>query len=173
MPRNLEIKLEISPDSDLKSKILKNGGQYTETLHQKDTYYVYSNGLLKLRVQNGTFQLIKYIRNEDFGNRWSDYSILEIKGNKIEDYLMEIFQIDIIVEKTRDLYIYKNTRIHLDDVQHLGRFIELETVTNNISETSAIYEFNEIISFLKLNKEEEIRNSYRDLLKKKIKKSLL
>jgi len=69
------------------------------------------------------------------------------------------------------LYIFKNTRIHLDEVyginelQHklkkLGFFLELENVILN---GKAKHEFDKIISLLNLNVEQQIRASYRDLI---------
>ena len=35
------------------------------------------------------------------------------------------------MRKTRHVLIYGATRIHLDDVEHLGAFVELETVLSN------------------------------------------
>ena len=33
-----------------------------------------------------------------------------------------------VVEKERRLFLFENVRIHLDDVAHLGCFVELESV---------------------------------------------
>lgn len=31
-----------------------------------------------------------------------------------------------VVKKTRHLYIHEHTRIHIDDVENLGKFVEIE-----------------------------------------------
>jgi len=64
--------------------------------------------------------------------------------------------------------LYQNTRIHLDKVKNLGYFLELETVLNNISKDEALIEFNSIVNFLKLNFNNQIRSSYRDLMQNKL-----
>ena len=163
MARNLELKIKTGSHSDLISKIEKNGIKLVGLLNQKDIYYKYDKGILKLRIQNENYQLIKYNRNENKGERWSDYSILTINGDNVEDYLNDFFDAEIIVEKERKLYLLKNTRIHLDNVKDLGYFIELETVVGKTTENDCVTEFEEVIELLKLNKENEIRKSYRDL----------
>ncbi|MCB9209428.1 MAG: class IV adenylate cyclase [Ignavibacteriales bacterium] len=164
MATNLELKLKVNNFEAIIQIILKQNGKFEKVLKQKDTYFKYDKGLLKLREQNGDFELVKYNRNEKAGERWSDYNLLFIKGENIEKYLSDLFKIEAIVKKTRNLYLYKNTRIHLDEVKKLGNFLELETVVKNISREEAIKEFNEIVNFLNLDLKNEIRKSYRDLI---------
>lgn len=164
MALNLEIKIATISHDEMIKKIMKNGGNYSNTFKQKDIYYKFEKGMLKLRKQNGENQLVKYNRNEKEGERWSDYSLLFLTGENVEEYLSDLFEIDIIVEKKRILYIYKNTRIHLDIVKNLGEFLELETVVQDISKEEAIAEFNKIVNFLELDVTKQIKKSYCDLL---------
>jgi adenylate cyclase class IV len=46
----------------------------------------------------------------------------------------------------------------------LGNFLELETVVNNISQQKAKIEFEEVVKFLELDFEDQIKKSYRDLM---------
>jgi predicted adenylyl cyclase CyaB len=120
--------------------------------------------VIKLREQNGEFSLIKYYREEENTDRWSNYAILEISGENVDEYLKDILDVEVTVEKRRDLYLYKNTRIHLDNVKNLGEYIELETVSDDLSESEAKEEFEYVLNALNLNKQKEIRKSYKDLL---------
>lgn len=163
MALNLELKIKVSFHEGIIKRIIENGGKFIKTLNQKDTYYKFDKGLLKLRELNGEFELVKYNRNEKEGERWSDYSLLFLKGENVEDYLNDLFKIETIVEKERKLYIYENTRIHLDTVKDLGEFLELETVVENISKEEAIEEFEKVVELLDLDTENQIRKSYRDL----------
>jgi predicted adenylyl cyclase CyaB len=170
MSLNLELKLKVDSHQDFIQKIEKKGIKFVGLFAQKDIYYSYNKGLLKLRIQNGEYQLIKYQRSEESIERWSNYSILLLFGDDIEDYLRDIFGEEIIIEKERTLYYYKHTRIHLDCVKSLGDFIELETVVKEINEKDAVVEFNEVVRLLNLEKNQEIRKSYRDLMNEKLNK---
>jgi len=144
MAVNLELKLKLNSFHEIHKNINLYEITHSKTLIQKDKYYKIPAGLLKLRQQNDSFELIKYNRNEIEGERWSNYFVLKISGENAENYFDDLFEIEAIVEKVRNLYIYKNTRIHLDEVKNLGEFLELETVVNNISK--------------------QIKKSYRDLI---------
>ena len=163
MALNLELKIKVSSHDKMIKLINENRGKFIKTLIQKDTYYKFDKGLMKLREQNGEFELVKYKRNEKKGERWSDYSLLFLKGENVEEYLNDLFTIETIVEKERQLYIYNNTRIHLDTVKDLGNFLELETVVKNITKEDAIEEFEKVVEFLKMDVDNQIRKSYRDL----------
>ena len=163
MAQNLELKIKVESHNKI-IELLKNvNGEHKGLLSQKDIYYNWNKGLLKLRVQDGNYQLIKYIRDENAADRFSNYEILELSGNDAENYLSDILSIETVVEKKRDLYIYKNTRIHLDTVKNLGAFLELETVV--VSEDHDVQaEFDEVVKLLHLDFKNQIRCSYRDLI---------
>ena len=164
MALNLELKIKTISHEEIIEKINLNSGEYIDTLLQKDTYYKIKKGLLKLREQKGEFQLVKYIRNEKEGERWSDYSLLFLSGQNVYKYLSDLFEVETIVEKERKLYIYKNTRIHLDEVNNLGKFLELETVVKEITKEEAMVEFDKVVNFLDLDATQQIKSSYRDLI---------
>lgn len=166
MAINLELKIKTKSNDELVEHILDSDGRFIKTLIQKDIYYKFSKGLLKLRKVNEQYELIKYNRNEEKGERWSDYSLLFLNGENVEEYLQDLFEIETIVEKERKLYLYKNTRIHLDDVQNLGQFLELETVVKDITKDEAIEEFDNVVRFLNLDISSQLKMSYRDLMLK-------
>ncbi|KAF0151589.1 MAG: adenylate cyclase [Ignavibacteria bacterium] len=162
MPLNLELKIKLNSHKQIEAILKKNKAEFKGILKQKDVYYKTSKGLLKLRVEGERNTLIKYLRDEK-GKRWSNYELLELRGKNPEKYLESIFKIEAIVEKKRKLYIYDNTRVHLDEVKGLGKFLELETLL--IGEKSkATKRFNFIKKLLGIENEEQIRTSYRNLI---------
>ncbi len=163
MGKNLELKIKINSDNGIKKK-LKGLCKFVGVLNQKDVYYKIDAGLLKLRIQNGEYFLIKYLRDETSQKRWSNYEILEISSNNAESFLSSIFEVETIVEKERKLYMYNNTRIHIDTVKNLGLFIELETVIEKITEEEGEKEFSEVVEFLNLDLDKQLKTSYRNLL---------
>lgn len=164
MPVNLELKIKIYPGQKIESLLKKISMSKVKTLNQKDIYYKFNRGLLKLRIENGDYYLIKYLRDEK-GKRWSNYEILNLEGNNVQNYLSDIFPIEAVVEKVRKLYVYKDTRIHLDQVKGLGKFLELETVVTK-GKKHAEKEFALVVKLLNLDLEKQIQASYRDLLRK-------
>ncbi|MEG8946333.1 class IV adenylate cyclase [Rosettibacter firmus] len=163
MATNLELKIKIDSPIPYERKLKTNGIKHIQTLKQKDIYYKYNDSLLKLRIEKNKYYLIKYLRNE-IGKRWSNYEILELKGKNPEKFLSNIFCIENIIEKTRKLYLYKNTRIHIDNVKNLGWFLELESVVNS-NKKEASKEFKEVVNFLEIDLSNQIRKSYKELLK--------
>ncbi len=163
MPVNLELKIKVKNLKEFKKKLKQIRAEYKGILNQKDIYYKTEACLLKLRRENKLYQLIKYNRNELKKNRWSNFEILKIKGTNMEKYFADLFEVETIVEKRRYLYLFKGTRVHLDSVKNLGDFLELETLVNK-GESDARKRFDEIINLLNLNKTQEIRTSYRNLM---------
>jgi adenylate cyclase, class 2 len=163
MPVNLELKIKLLNAAGTLKKLNELKAEFKGVLNQTDIYYKYKNGLLKLRIEDGTQTLIKYIRNEGSGERWSDFQLLSLEGNDAGEYLRDILTRETIVEKKRKLYLYDNTRIHIDDVKILGSFLELETLVVN-GEEDAEKRFNSIKEMLSLNGLPEIRKSYRDIM---------
>lgn len=165
MAYNLELKTKIKSFDFYENILNKICDEYKGIIKQKDIYYKFKNGLLKLRIENNSYSLIKYLRDED-KKRWSNYELLELKGKNPEKYLNDIFEVDIVVKKVRKVYLYKNTRVHLDDVKGLGKFLELETLLIK-DRNDATKRFNEIKELLHLTDCIEIRKSYKNLLQEK------
>jgi predicted adenylyl cyclase CyaB len=163
MPQNLEVKIKFDSFNEMKKTLRKIGAEFTATLNQKDIYYKNSNGLLKLRIENGEETLIQYNRNENSKNRWSNYNLLRFSDGNAEKFFRKVFEIETIVEKKRLLYLYKNTRVHLDNIKHLGNYFELETLVIN-GQKDARERFNEIASLLMLDMKKQIKKSNRDLM---------
>jgi adenylate cyclase class IV len=162
MPLNLELKIKVESHTKLTNVLRRINAEKKSILRQKDVYYKTKNGLLKLRIEGNNFTLIKYLRDEN-GKRWSNYELLRLEGKNPEKYLNDIFIIDTIVEKKRILYLYKNTRIHLDEVKGLGKFLELETLLVT-TRKDAEERFREIIKLLNLDLLKQIRTSYKYLM---------
>ena len=163
MALNLELKARVENHEAIKH-ILKNiGATFEKILDQIDIYYKVEDGLLKLRIENGNYSLIKYNREEEKSDRWSNYYVVKMEGTETELLFSSLFPIETEVLKKRELYLYKNTRIHIDTVENLGKFIELETVVHGEREYAKEL-FDEMIELLNLDLSDQIRSSYRDLI---------
>ena len=163
MPTNLELKISVTSHQSLKKILLQIGAESRGILNQKDVYYSVPIGLLKLRIENGNESLIFYDRNEENKNRWSDFEYIKFANGKGEKFFNKLFDVEVIVNKKRELFYFDDTRIHLDTVKLLGKFLELETLVIN-GKTDAKKRFEKIKNLLKLEETKQIRKSYRDLL---------
>ena len=166
MPKNLELKINVKSHQKFRNKLSSIGADNIGILNQKDVYYKVTEGLLKLRIENGKESLIFYKRDENARNRWSNYNILKVENGEGEKFLSKIFAIETIVEKSRELFYFDNTRIHLDKVKSLGNYLELETLVLK-SNSEAKLRFEKIRNHLGLDISKQIKESYRDLLIKK------
>lgn len=163
MPKNLEIKVKLNSHNEIKKILDENKIKMNELLIQKDIYYNVNKGILKLRIENDSQVLIFYDRDEKSKKRWSDYYLLDLSSVDANSFLKRFLDIMVVVKKKRELFIFKNTRIHLDYVQGLGFFLELETrVTNGLKDAEK--RFNYLLDLLNLKSKKEIRASYKDLL---------
>lgn len=166
MPRNLELKIKCDFFNEVKNCLEEINADYTGELNQKDIYFRVENRLLKLRIENGEQSLIKYTRDETGKDRWSDFQVIKLPDKNAEDFFEDLFDIETVVEKKRLVYIYDNTRIHLDKVKGLGEFLELETlVLNGLKDAKS--RFNYMVKKLKLDLSSQIKNSYKILIEEK------
>lgn len=143
--------------------VLNNlSAEYVKVINQKDIYYSLPGSLLKLRVEDEVESLIKYNRDE-VNDRFSNYNVIYMKSTGTEQFFNSIFTVEAVVIKKRILYMYNNTRIHLDTVQGLGTFMEFETlVLNGLDD--ARERFNFLIKKFNIDTTKQIKCSYRDLI---------
>lgn len=130
MPRNVEIKARVVDLPALEKRVAEIAGCGPEILVQDDTFFDCPQGRLKLRqFPDGECELIFYQRSDERGPKTSRYWIARSAD---PDSLREVLgralgQIGRI-RKRRRLYRVGQTRVHLDEVDQLGEFIELEVV---------------------------------------------
>lgn len=130
MPANIEIKARARDFDGIRSRAAAISASSGETIRQQDTFFVTPRGRLKLRELEGhPAQLIYYERPDQDGPKRSDYQVLETgDADGLKSMLARAYGIRGVVRKTRYLYLAGQTRIHVDDVEGLGRFMELEVM---------------------------------------------
>lgn len=127
--KNIEIKAKIRDYEKVKRLVEELCPIPIQTEHQEDTFFNTSKGRLKLRESDDTSALIYYDRKDSFEPIQSDIAISFIENpDTLKPVLSKSLGIRGIVKKKRILYKYGLTRIHIDEVEGLGRFIELEVV---------------------------------------------
>jgi adenylate cyclase, class 2 len=140
MARNVELKArDPEPARSLQTSI-DLGAEDHGWLQQLDTYFRVAHGRLKLREQDSDAHLIHYERADEAIERVSNYHIVAVEDAEgLKDALGAALGVLVAVEKSRRLLIWRNVRIHLDEVPGLGSFIELEAVAEPDSDLSGEY----------------------------------
>ena len=130
MATNIEIKARVIDPASLRQRVEALSESTGELIVQDDTFFHTPRGRLKLRVMapdNG--QLIYYERIDEAGPKRSDYLIsVTREPDSLKAALSAALGVRGRVRKERWLYWAGQTRIHLDEVEGLGSFIELEVV---------------------------------------------
>jgi adenylate cyclase class IV len=128
--RNLEIKaVDPDPQATL-SAALELGAQDHGLLRQRDTYFHAVQGRLKLReAPPQPAELIAYVRAELAGPKVSLYRVVPVADHLgLVDALADSLGIRVVVDKVRRVLLWRNVRIHLDRIEELGDFVEIEAV---------------------------------------------
>ena len=130
MPANIEIKARVRDFPGLKRRAEALADSPLEVIPQEDTFFIVPKGRLKLRLlAPDRAQLVFYERPDRDGPKRSDYFIFNTDDpENLKTALKLALGIRGVVKKTRYLYRVGQTRVHLDDVEGLGQFMELEVV---------------------------------------------
>ena len=169
MAKNVEIKARVPSLEFAKLKEQVSGLADSESvvLNQVDSFFASQKGRLKIReFSDGKAELLYYERQDLLGPKTSFYTRIEIDSAvEWKSLLTASNGLMGVVAKRRELYFIGRTRIHLDEVEMLGTFLELEVVLDE-SETSTagVAVADALMRRLQILPEQLISNSYFDLL---------
>ena len=165
--RNIEIKARDRDPARTLELALGLGAADEGDLQQRDTYFEGARGRLKLREQEpGEDELIEYRRADAAGARASSYRRVRVAAAaELREALEGALGTLVVVTKRRRLLLRDNVRIHLDEVEGLGSFIELEAVAAPESDLTAEQaQVAELRERLEIGDDALVGESYSDLL---------
>lgn len=125
----IELKAKVDNPTAIAGWLSKHGARKVGTFHQIDTYYQVPQGRLKLREVEGSpnAELIYYEREDVAGPKRSSVIILDIPDpHSLKQILTRVAGIKAVVDKIREIFLYENIQVHLDQVSGLGSFVEFE-----------------------------------------------
>ena len=165
MPVNIEIKARC-PDPAGAAEILSGlNAEHKGTDHQIDTYFKVDEGRLKLREGNIENNLIFYKRSNHAGPKRSDVVLYPCSNDPgLKNILEETLGILVVVDKLRDIHFIDNVKFHIDQVEGLGSFIEIEAIGEEGEEFGLTRQCNHYMDALNIGEEQLISISYSDLL---------
>jgi predicted adenylyl cyclase CyaB len=167
MRTNIEIKAHVRDwhrKLDLAEQL---AGQSPELIYQEDVFFGVAKGRLKLRIlAEDAGELIYYERASGSGPRPSRYTVSPTSTPScLQSVLGEALGVRGIVKKERRLFRVGQTRIHLDDVVDIGRFVELEVVlVDGQNQADGIQVALELMSRLEIDKADLVDRAYIDLI---------
>lgn len=167
MARNIEIKARVASLAAVESLAAALSGKEPVAIAQNDTFFACPDGRLKLRAfSDGTGELIFYRRADDTGPKESFYVISPTSSpDTLRDALGLAYGVIGRVRKQRLLFMAGRTRIHLDRVEGLGEFLELEVVLRDGESAEAgMAEARELLASLRIAPEQLVSGAYLDLL---------
>lgn len=167
MPSNIEIKAYARNFEEIRRRAETLSGAPVEVIPQEDIFFNTEKGRLKLRLlAPNRGQLIYYTRPDQEGPKRSEYFIYETPDPENLKRVLELaYGIRGLVKKTRYLYLVGQTRVHLDDVEGLGQFMELEVVMapeQTDAQGQGIAE--DLMSRLGVERRDLLEGAYMDLL---------
>jgi homotetrameric cytidine deaminase len=137
--RNVELKASDPDPGRTLRRALAHGAEDRGEIVQRDTYFGAGEGRLKLREETpGEAHLIAYARPDDPAVRVSEYRIAPVpEPGPLRDALAASLGVRVVVDKRRRLLLWEDVRIHVDAVEGLGSFVELEAVATPGSDLGA------------------------------------
>jgi len=163
---NIEIKARCQDTERAEENLSSLGAGPAGTFRQRDTYFKVDKGRLKLRElgpEEG--HLIFYRRDDIAGPKRSDYEIaFTTEPEALREMLRTVLGAWVEVEKTRQVWLWENVRIHLDDVKGLGQFVELEAVTDEKGVVESHQRVEILMRALEIQSDQLVEGSYGDLL---------
>ena len=166
MPANIEIKARARAPERQRRLAVALSDFPEQRLEQTDTYFNAPRGRLKLREYEGTGELIYYQRPDQNGPKRSDYLRPTIdRPAELKTLLTAALGVRGVVRKTRWLSLRGPTRIHFDEVNGLGCFIELEVVlAQEQTDAQGAAVAADLMRRLEIEPADLIEGSYIDLL---------
>lgn len=164
--KNLEFKANCDSLDALRQRLVDFQAKHRRTMKQLDTYFNVPQGRLKLReIDTHKAELIYYERSDRAESRYSDYQVCDIPEPMVfKQIATTAWGVRGVVEKQRELWMFGDTRIHLDEVKNLGQFVELETVIRDQTEAEAQAEHQFVKEALGIKDEDLVSVSYSDLV---------
>lgn len=167
---NIEIKARTGNAAFVREYLRKAGADFKGTDIQTDTYFMVPSGRLKLRQGKIENNLIYYDRPDQEGPKQSDFMLTPVQdGEGLKAILTKALGVKVTVVKTREIYYIDNIKFHIDTLEGLGNFVEIEA-GNKLADVSVEKLHEQCAFYMKefgIGEEDLISNSYSDMMLEK------
>ncbi len=163
---NVEIKARIQNPDRVRKILMANGADFRGLDRQSDTYFNCTGGRLKLREGQVENSLIFYRRPDTPEPKVSEYELERLlPENELKNVLSAALGVKVCVEKEREIYFIDNVKFHIDRVDGLGRFVEIEAIGEDASDLERLHEqCSQWLQLFDIEEEQLESRSYSDML---------
>lgn len=164
---NIEIKARCSNHTKIRTLLQKQQAEFKGSDHQIDTYFKVNKGRLKLREGQLENFLIYYERENIDGPKQSNIILFKSSPDStLKPILVNSCGVLVVVDKKREIYFIENVKFHLDTIEGLGTFMEIEAIDyeNNIGMDKLQDQCQKYISLFEIPDTDLISVSYSDLI---------
>jgi adenylate cyclase class 2 len=125
----IEFKARCANHASIRQLLKSKNARFVGEDRQVDTYFHVPNGRLKLREGEIENALVFYQRPDQAGPKQSDVTISPVtKESDLKSVLAKSLGVMAVVDKRREIYFVENVKVHLDRVERLGDFVEVEAI---------------------------------------------
>ncbi len=167
--KNVEIKAKCFDTEKIRQYLRQHNAKFIGVDKQIDTYFDVPNGRLKLREGNIENHLIFYNRQDSAGPKRSDVILYKsTDAQTLKNILSQSIGIKVQVRKAREIYFIDNVKFHIDKVDGLGEFIEIEAQDKDgtISESVLNQQCQFYLQEFGIPSQNLVEHSYSDMLMK-------
>ena len=164
---NIEIKARCANPQAIRDILQSQGADFHGIDHQTDTYFNVSRGRLKLREGNIENALVYYEREDQQGPKQSHVILYPTTPRGVlKEVLATSLGILVVVKKRREIYFIDNVKFHLDTVDGLGVFAEIEAIDKDgtVGRERLLAQCHAFLGMLQITPDDLVAVSYSDLL---------
>lgn len=163
---NVEIKARCANPALVREILSQQNARFVGDDHQIDTYFQVESGRLKLREGNIENALIFYERDDQAGPKKSRVTMSPCEPNSnLKAVLSAAIGIKTVVDKRRSIYFIDNVKFHVDEVQGLGNFVEIEAIDlqGESTEMQLLEQCQYYMDLLNIHAKDLLTDSYSDM----------
>ncbi|HEX6334589.1 MAG TPA: class IV adenylate cyclase [Flavisolibacter sp.] len=167
MPLTVEFKARSHDNAALEKLLAPLHPEFAGEDHQVDTYFRVNDGRLKLREGLIENALIHYRRSDAASAKTSHVTLYQHNPDgHLKNVLAQALGVLVVVSKRRRIFFSGNVKIHFDNVEGLGSFVEVEAIDRDgsFSEQQLQEQCNRFIGLFSISTADFVAGSYSDML---------
>lgn len=162
---NVEIKARCDNHEPIRTILKKHHARFRGEDHQVDTYFDVDEGRLKLREGRIENNLIYYQRPNSKNPKTSDIQLVPIDSPaELKKLLAASLGVKTVVDKRREIYFINNVKFHLDTVETMGTFVEIEAIGEHQKQKVQLREqCHHFMKLFHIKEQDLVSHSYSDM----------